>query len=404
MPVNRFSMLVATLVFTALMVWEGASADASLTLGVAVPVKNFLGIEKFRDCVVHHFNVVVPENAMKLRKLAEFNKSRECRFMGISPESRAKDFVEAARRKGLQVHGHAWIWHTDFKDGARDLWGKETIECLQQIKSRQSDEEIAALLDAYVPAVASTFRGELASVDVVNEALCGGDEHCDSEGLRSVEQNPWARAGRQYIARAFEMARKADARPIRYYNDYDLWTSRAKRCRLKKLVGSINTKQNGQLIQGIGLQMHIKGCLDNAKKLSKCGKTPTEIARKVREALSDLVGLGLKLRISELEIKYPKPFTGYEDRQAKQYAAVIRTYLDTVPEAQRGGITLWKLRDAECCGTPNGCTGTQHCSHLFRHNLTAKPAYFAVQKALGQDKEPCLTASSTKQKRDEAEK
>ena len=80
MPVNRFSKLVATLPFIALMVWEGASADASLTLGVVVPVKDFLENQTLRDCVVQHFNVVVPENAMKLRKLAEFDKSRECRL------------------------------------------------------------------------------------------------------------------------------------------------------------------------------------------------------------------------------------------------------------------------------------------------------------------------------------
>ena len=356
MPVNRFSKLVATLAFIALMAWQGASADAPLMLGVAVPVEDFLGNERFRDYVVQHFDVVVPENAMKLRKLAEFDNSRNCRFTGIKPESRAKDFVQVAKKSGLRVHGHTWIWDQDFKDGDKEYrkgWDEETIECLQEIRKRDSIDEIKALLDAYVTRVATTFKGQLASVDVVNEALCDWKERdsdfCDDDGLRHGEDNPWAKLGaRQSIKRAFETARAADDRPTRYYNDNNLWISTWKRGNLIKLVKAINKDQKTPLIEGIGLQMHIEGCEDDAEKGSDCIPKSNEFIRNaVQGALTHLLETGLKLRISELEIRYSNPFPGDDQRKREQYAAVIHAYLDTVPEAQRGGITFWKLQDAK---------------------------------------------------------
>ena len=276
--------------------------------------------------------------------------------MGIRPESRAKDFVKVAKENGLRVHGHTWIWDQDFKDGDKEYrkgWGEETIECLQEIKKRDSIDEIKALLDAYVTRVAATFKGRLASVDVVNEALCDWKERdsdfCDDDGLRHGEDNPWAKLGaRQYIKRAFETARAADDRPTRYYNDNNLWISAWKRGNLIELIKSINKGRKSPLIEGIGLQMHIEGCEADAKEGSGCvPKSNKFIRNAVQDALEHLLETGLKLRISELEIRYSKPFPGDDQRKREQYAEVIRAYLDTVPEAQRGGITFWRLQDAE---------------------------------------------------------
>ena len=348
--------LIVILTLPVLLGCDDRPLGATFPLGVAVSVDKFIEDNDYRKAVVRNFNLVVPENAMKLRKLAEFDDTQNCRFTGIKSESRAKDFVKVAKENGLRVHGHTWIWDQDFKDGDKEYrkeWDEETIECLQEIKKRDSFDEIEVLLDAYVTRVATMFKGQLTSVDVVNEALCDWKERdsdfCDDDGLRYGEGNPWAKIGaRQYIKRAFETARAADDRPTRYYNDNNLWISAWKRGNLIELLKSINKGQKSPLIEGIGLQMHIEGCEDDAKKGSDCiPKSNKFIRNAVQNALEHLLETGLKLRISELEIRYSKPFPDYDQRKLEQYAEVIRTYLDTVPEAQRGGITFWRFQDAE---------------------------------------------------------
>ncbi len=108
-----------------------------------------------------------------------------------------------------------------------------------------------------------------------------------------------------------------------YINDYNIETSAAKRAALCEYA-----KNNAQ-VTGVGTQMHLDMATEGLEE-------------KIAASLTELAATGKKVRISELDIKCTDL-----DAQASLYKYIFEKYIELVPEAQRGGITIWGINDKD---------------------------------------------------------
>ena len=160
---------------------------------------------------------------------------------------------------------------------------------------------------------------------------------------------------KDWVDKAFAYATDALARKgktaVLYLNDYNLETSSDKRKAYCDYV-----KGNPQ-VTGVGSQMH----LDMA--------TP-DLKNKVVASLTDLKNTGRMVRISELDIKC----TSLTD-QADLYKFIFQKYLEIVPAAQRGGITIWGINDKDSW-VKQEQDGRQNMPLLYQGvNYARKPAW-----------------------------
>ena len=160
---------------------------------------------------------------------------------------------------------------------------------------------------------------------------------------------------KDWVDKAFAYATDALERKgktaVLYLNDYNLETSPDKRKAYCDYV-----KGNPQ-VTGVGTQMH----LDMA--------TP-DLKNKVVASLTDLKNTGRIVRISELDIKC----SSLTD-QADLYKFIVEKYLEIVPAAQRGGITIWGINDKDSW-VKQEPDGKQNMPLLYQGvNYARKPAW-----------------------------
>ena len=132
---------------------------------------------------------------------------------------------------------------------------------------------------------------------------------------------------KDWVDKAFAYATDALARSgktaVLYLNDYNLETSADKRKAYCDYV-----KGNPQ-VTGVGTQMHLDMATPDLKNL-------------IVASLTDLKNTGRLVRISELDIKCTDLTA-----QADLYKFIFQQYLEIVPAAQRGGITIWGINDRD---------------------------------------------------------
>ena len=167
--------------------------------------------------------------------------------------------------------------------------------------------------------------------DVVNETFTDWPVEFRTAGNTTGDNvfvwGQYFKSTKDWVDKAFAYATDALARngkeAVLYLNDYNLETIDAKRKAYCDYV-----KGNPQ-VTGVGTQMH----LDMATE---------DLENKIVNSLKDLQATGRIVRISELDIKC-------KDRtaQAALYKFIFQKYLEIVPAAQRGGITIWGINDKD---------------------------------------------------------
>ena len=335
-------------------------AAADFPIGMAVTVQrdsgqhSFLQDRDYRQRVSENSDVVVPINAMKIYRLWAAGPYAPLDF------STMDQFARVAGENGLGIHGHTYVWYKD--TGKKNFW------------LRQYNSDWTWLLETYIRKVATHFKGRLVSVDVVNEAFYQPDEKASGSFVaRPLEMNGWTNVD-DYIARAFLVAASADALPDLYYNETGLAGHTELRKQVEALIDDLQSRQ--VKIDGVGLQMHVSDWPDIAE---------------IRKALKDLSAKGIKIRISELDVRMNKKggYTALDntlaEAQAARYREIVRAYLDCVPQGLRGGITFWGVSDRDyhdpgCDREGEKCH--QDWPRLFDNALQPKPAYFAVLEEL----------------------
>ncbi len=198
-------------------------------------------------------------------------------------------------------------------------------------------------LSRFVRTTVTHYAGKIKAWDVVNESMADGASGLRTAANTSVAAGAtdvffWSQyLGRNYALKAFQYAKAADAAALLFINDYNLESNSVK---LDSLVAFVNElKGKGAQIDGIGTQMHISintsySAIDNMFKI--------------------LSGTGLKVRVSELDVRANpsndpsfSATTNILNTQAAMYKYVVSSYMANVPVAQRYGITIWGVSDAD---------------------------------------------------------
>ena len=322
---------------------------ASFPIGVAVnagfennSIINSSTSAQQQAVVFPNFNQMTAGNIMKMGYL----HPQENTFTF----SQADEFVSFAHANAMDVHGHTLIWHADYQVPA--------------FMTNYSGD-FAAMLKNHVQTIVSHFQGRVVSWDVVNEALADEGQPTVESILRSTVFSQ--KMGHNFIDQAFINARAADPQVDLFYNDYNIEAGGQKSANLLSLVDGMRSR--GVPITGVGFQMHVT--ID----------WPSITA--IESSLKAIADRGLKVKISEMDVSMKSAYSSFTadaaTRQKQRYHDIIAAYLRAVPPAQRAGITVWGVWDADSwINQP----GSPDWPLLFDGNFQPKPALQGFKDAL----------------------
>jgi len=309
-----------------------AAAAAGTWVGAAVSSGLLEQEPLYAATFAKHFDSVTAEWEMKWDPVQ--------RRQGVYDFTGGDRVVDFAEEHGMNVKGHALVWH-----GATPAW----VDGL-------SPPELRIAFEDHIRTVAGHYRGRVVIWDVVNEAIddsTGGLR--DTVFLRGL--------GPGYIADAFRLAREADPEALLVYNDYGGEGLNRKSDAIYDLVRGL--KADGVPIGGVGLQMHI----------SAAGYPPaTDVAANVAR----LAELGLLVSISEMDVRIRDVVgdtTTRLQRQRDVYREVVGVCV-THPSCH--AVTFWGFTDAH--SWIDSFFGEDD-PLLFDEQYRAKPAFFGVEDA-----------------------
>lgn len=246
----------------------------------------------------------------------------EMKWKEQRPSPKGFDFKQGdwlakfAEDRGMQLRGHTLIWHQALPD-----WFEANV-------NKQNAEQV--MLE-HIATVAGHYAGKMHSWDVVNEAILPANGR--SDGLR---RTPWLEfLGPEYIDLAFQAAAQADPQALLVYNeqrlDYDTPEMEGRRVAVMKLLEGLKSRKTP--VQALGIQGHLFA-----------NEMPFK-PKKLRQFLSDVAGLGLKIMITELDVT-DRMLPGDIAVRDRLVAGVYQDYLDVVlDEPAVIGVLNWGLSD-----------------------------------------------------------
>ena len=326
--------------------------------GAAVPQYAFSN-PKLKELILKQFNILTPENELKPDSVLDVTASKKL-VQETGDETAvavhfdaAKALLNFAQENGLKVHGHVLVWHSQtpaafFHEG------------YDPAKPMVSRDVMLGRLENYIREVLTKteemYPGVIVSWDVVNEAIDDG-----TAWLRGT--SPWYKTiGMDFVARAFEYARKYAAEGVLlYYNDYST-PYEPKLSGIVKLLNQLTEEGN---IDGYGFQMHYS---------NGTGNNLTEPSLEMIEnALEKISALGLKLRVSELDIG-----AGWNEKslmqQKEAYKEILKLMLKYAEQTE--AVQVWGLTDNMSWRMNNGVYVL-----LFDKKMNPKPAFYGVLEA-----------------------
>lgn len=318
-------------------------------IGAAVSESNITDTN-ISAIVIQHFNQVTAENIMKPEGLQPNE--------GDFTFDKADALVDYADDNGMAVHAHTLVWHSQSPAWMKDC--TDVADCTD-------------VMNTHITEVVQHFAGEnIASWDVVNEAFNDNDGSYrgSNETFGGIS---WAeKIGEDYINIAYTTARAADTSDSAaklYYNDYNLGMNDAK---LTAALSMIEGLQEDNLIDGIGFQMHVTDTFPTIENITA--------------ALKKAADTGLQVKITELDVRMNQNgnetvlTTAIAETQKQRYKAIVGAYLDVVPAAQRGGITVWGISDPDSWII--SLYGNIDWPLMFDADLNQKPALQGFADAL----------------------
>ena len=307
----------------------------SFPMGASLNVSLMRNNAKYNAVVTKEFNSITAENVMK--------------FSALHPSENTFNWADAdylvdyAKQNNKRIHGHTLNWYQSLPSWVTNFTG----------------DSIAweNLLKTHIQTVVAHFKGKVTSWDVVNEAF-------NDDG--TIRNTIWVqKLGAGYIARCFQYAWEADPDALLFYNDYGHEYSAAKRTAISNMITDF--KNRGIPIHGTGLQFHM---------------TYTQTDANISAAIDAAVASGLKLHISELDIRLnlnrdnSLVFTPLlAEQQAAKYKYVVKTY-NAIPASQKFGITTWNVGDAD--SWIPAWLGAPDWPLPFDVNYLRKPAYRGI--------------------------
>ena len=301
-----------------------------------------------KQLMIEQFSILTPENELKPNYVMDWEKSRQL-VTESGDESAvavqfaaAKPLLDFAKKNGMKVHGHVLVWHNETDDAF-------FCEGYDKDRPMLGREAMLGRLENYIREIMQylndNYPGVIVSWDVVNEAI--------DDGSNSLRKSNWYETiGGDYVERAFELARKyAPEGTLLYYNDYNT-AYPGKRQGILELLGRLMAEGN---IDGYGFQMHHGIIAPSMSKLT--------------DAVSAVASLGLKLRVSELDVGMQNYSEASLAKQAKKYADVMKLMLGYADQTE--AVEVWGLKD-------DMSYRSYEYPLLFDAGLNPKPAFWAV--------------------------
>ncbi len=296
------------------------------------------------------FSIVTPENELKPDAVLDMAASRQLAKEDDTAVAvhfdAAKPLLDYAQANGLKVHGHVLVWHSQtpeafFHEGydpAKPLVGREVM---------------LARMEHYIREVltytGTQYPGVIVSWDVVNEAI--------DDGTHTLRDSNWLKTvGEDFVSRAFAFARQyAPEGTLLYYNDYNTAIPGKQNGIVRLLEGLI---ADGT-VDGYGFQMHHEITF------------PTMAA--ITASVSRVAALGLRLRVSELDIGVNAATEANYASQAAMYGDIMRLMLQYADRVD--AVQVWGLCDSQSWRAAK-------FPLLFDAQRNPKPAFWAVAEAL----------------------
>ena len=280
------------------------AAQKGIIYGCAATQDHLMADPAFERLVVDQCGLLVPENALNW-KYVEPSPDRFDFHMGDWLANFAKDHH-------MKFGGGTIVWHQGLPAWFSSLAPPDARRMMLQ----------------HVTQTVSHFRGRAFSWSVVNEAISfrgAGTELKDTPFLRLV--------GPDYIDAAFHAASAADPGALLIYNDnhleYDIPADEYGRKTLLKVLKRLTDAKVP--VGALGIQSHLN-----------TGGSPFD-GGKLKDFLSRVSDLGLKIIVSELDVIEKGPQTALADRD-RAVANEISRYLDVVlQEKSVIAVVTWGL-------------------------------------------------------------
>lgn len=318
------------------------------TIGAAVSPQGLKRTDE-SQLILQQFGSMTPENAMKMGPI----HPRENEYFWRDADS----IVAFAKQHHLKIRGHNLCWHNQ---APRWMFIDSSLNPPDTV----SKELLFKRLKEHITTVVSRYKGSIYAWDVVNEVISDNP----NEYFRNSQ---WYRiCGEEFVAKAFEYAHEADPDALLFYNDYNE-TNPVKREKIYKLVKGL--KDAGVPIHGVGLQAHW-----SIHDLTE---------RQVDSTLSKFAELGLKIQITELDLKVQpggnraqqdtaRTYNAEREKlQTEQYEMVfrlLRKYRNVI-----SGVTFWNVSDKYSWLDRRGGGGKAY-PLLFDTTYQPKKAYYQV--------------------------
>lgn len=282
-------------------------AATSFFTGMAVKASQLINGSKYDEILKNEFSSISAEYEMKMNVILPSK--------GNYDWSKSDVIVDYAIANGINVHGHALVWHESTPDWLENYTG--------------TNEEFEQEVQDYITAVLTRYKGKVASWDVVNEAINNADG-----SLRSTVYSQ--KMGNDYIAKCFQFARDADPDALLFYNDYSVTTNETKQTAIFNLIDDMQS--NSVPIDGVGFQMHIQYSSPSVNQM--------------QTAVDKVIERGLKLHFSELDVRVnpDEDITSLMDERAvaqkNKIKEVVEIY-NAIPAENKYAITVWGMKDDE---------------------------------------------------------
>jgi endo-1,4-beta-xylanase len=291
-----------------------------------------------RTILARDFNMVWSGNFLKFATLRPSQSTYDFQW--------ADPMVAFAQANSLAVRGHVFVWHSP-----------QQLPAWLTATGAWTSAQVDSILRDHITTVMHRYRERIRIWDVVNEALD------DNAAIRTSDSFWYTQLGPDYVESAFRLARAADSTALLFYNDCNIEGMNAKSDATYAMISALRGR--GVPIDGIGMQGHfVVGGLPSSVDLA------TNFDRFAR--------LGLKIQITELDIRMPVPTTTENlAQQAVDYRTIVNACLQ-VPACD--AIELAGVYDGDSW-VPSTFPG--YGAALLRDaTFSPKPAYTAVYNLL----------------------
>lgn len=317
-------------------------------IGTAAPQSTFRDPKQMK-LIIQHFSIITPENELKPDSVIDIAESRK-----LSEEDEtavaihldaARPLLRFAQSSGIKVHGHTLLWHNQ----TPEAFFHEGYNTQNPMASR---EVMLGRMENYIREVLTQtetlYPGVIVSWDVVNEAI--------DDGTNWLRKSLWYKTvGEDYLSRAFEYARKFAAEGVLlYYNDYNTAYT-GKLYGIIKLLNQLIPEGN---IDGYGFQMH-HGISEPSME-------------SITRAVEKIAELGIKLRVSELDVGISNNSEAMLERQKNRYKSIMKLMLRFSDQTE--AVQVWGLTDSMSWRS-------KEYPLLFDRSRNPKPAFYGMLEA-----------------------